>query len=200
MGASHLGVPKRRRSRFLDQGKRYICTGILYCRLHSICTCTYGFRYSIFKVLVMPCYAVTSLRFTYVASHCTLGNFYWRCFAFFVNIFGASYPSLLSLATSSHCTLGNFFANCRNFFHIFSWQASYWWFFQSHCLSLYIAEFFRELPELFKYIFCAGHLVPRGVPVLMTARGSCAATHHVVAAGCARVLAMLPGCLPYLWR
>ena len=82
-------------------------------------------------------------------------------------------------------------------------------FLQSHCLSLYFAEFFCKLPEVFfiyflgghligdfsnhvashctllnffancrnflKYIFCAGHLVPRGVPVLMTARVLCPA-------------------------
>ncbi len=34
MSAYHLGVPKRQRSRFLDQGKRYICTGGLSCRVH----------------------------------------------------------------------------------------------------------------------------------------------------------------------
>ena len=188
-------------------------------------------------MLVTLCYVVLSLWSAYVASHCTLGNFFWNCLTFLKIYFsGVSRSATLSLTTPSHCTLLNFFANCRNFFHIFSWWASYWWFFQSHCLSLYIVEFFCELPEVFfiyflggylfgdfsnhsafhctllnffancrkflKYIFLTftGHRVPRSYFRSHDRRGSCAATHHVVAAGCARTLALLPGWLLYLRR
>ena len=95
--------------------------------------------------------------------HCTLGNFFWNCLTFLkIYFFCVSRPAMLSLATPSHCTLGNFFANCRNFFHIFSWWASFRWFFQSQCLSLYIADFFRELPEIFKIYFLCGTSCPAG--------------------------------------
>ena len=127
------------------------------CRLIAVFTTVE--RYAVVKVLAASCCAVTSLRYGYVASHCTLGNFFWNCLTFLKIYFsGVSRSATLSLTTPSHCTLLNFFANCRNFFHIFSWWASYWWFFQSHCLSLYIVEFFCELPEVFFIYFLGEYL------------------------------------------
>ena len=61
----------------------------------------YGFRYSVFKVLVTPCYVILLLRCAYVASHCTLGNFYLKLFDVFENIFFlASFDTVVCIALS----------------------------------------------------------------------------------------------------
>ena len=84
---------------------------------------------------------------------------------------GASYPSLLSLATPSHCTLGNFFANCRNFFHIFSWWASCWRFSNHIAFHCTLLNFFANCPLFLNIYFLDGTSCPAGfIPVLMTAR------------------------------